>query len=228
MANHVKDLTGKRSGRLTALYDTGERTKSGRNVIWMCQCDCGNMFKLDSGGFGSGTIKSCGCWQKERMSKLNLKHGGKNDRLYCVWINMRRRCYDKRTECYKDYGGRGITVCDEWNNDYEVFKKWAMENGYDKDAKLLQCTLDRIDVNGNYCPENCRWITSKEQNNNRRSNRRISFQGETRTIRQWEELLGFRNGVIRKRLSAGWSVERTLTEPLHDNGLRKRFQQAEA
>lgn len=205
------DLTGQKFGRLTALYDTGKKTAS-RNCIWMCKCECGNSVEVDTGSLRSQHTKSCGCWISDRMSKLNFKHGGSKDRLFEVWLGMHKRCTDRNSPQFKNYGGRGITVGPEFK-EYEDFKRWAYANGYDENAKRGECTLDRIDVNGNYEPSNCRWVGYDVQANNRRTNDLISFNGKTMTRSQWERELGFGRGVLAGRIRSGWAVERMLTEP---------------
>lgn len=204
------DLTGQRFGRWTALYDTGRKTVGG-NHYWMCKCDCGTTKEVDSGQLRIGGSKSCGCHRRDRMSKLNLKHGGRKDRLYLVWMDMRRRCNDPKNENYFRYGGRGIKV-DEAFNEYADFKAWAYANGYDDTAKHGDCTIDRIDVNGNYSPDNCRWVNLVVQANNRRSNAIITYNGKSMTRSQWEKELGFKKGTLAWRINAGWTVERMLTQ----------------
>lgn len=197
-----KDLTGQKFNKLTALYPTDERS-SGKNIIWVCQCDCGKLTKANSGQLQNGKKKSCGCWVIERMSNLNRSHGGRHERLYLVWMDMRRRCYDPKEMGYKNYGGRGIKVCDEWH-DYSEFRKWALEHGYDENAARGECTLDRIDVNGDYCPENCRWTNMKAQCSNKRNNRYLTYCSETKTVKQWIETLGLRGSTVYNRLKVGF------------------------
>ncbi len=213
------DLTGKKFFKLTALYPTGEVYPHGKNAIWMCKCDCGNYTTANSGQLRCGTKKSCGCAVIDHTGNLNKTHGGRNERLYLVWMDMRRRCYDTKDKNYHRYGGRGISVCDEWK-DYAVFREWANSNGYDKDAKPGECTIDRIDVNGDYCPDNCRWIDIITQQNNRRSNVFITYNGKTQTATQWSREQGYHPSLINRRLSMGWSAERAITTP--PRGTRKQ------
>lgn len=216
----VLDLTGQRFGRWTALYDSGRKTIGG-NHYWMCKCDCGTIKEVDTGMLRFGDSKSCGCHRRDRMSKLNLKHGGRNDRLYLVWMDMRRRCYDGKDANYHNYGGRGIKVCEEFL-DYKNFREWALANGYDKDAKHGDCTLDRINVDGNYEPSNCRWVNIKVQANNKRNTVRITYNGKTMSRPEWEDELGFKRGLLSHRTQLGWSIERMLTErPEQNRGRRK-------
>lgn len=166
------DLTGKRFGRLTVV-EQAERGKA-NEIRYRCVCDCGNETISYRSSLMSGRAKSCGCLQKEvqasRLSKELRKYSSptRGDRLYKVWKGMRERCYYSKHMSYKNYGGRGINVCDSWRNDFASFESWALANGYDRDAKHGECTLDRIDVNGNYCPENCRWVPMSVQNKNKR------------------------------------------------------------
>lgn len=206
------DITGQKFGRWTAIRPTGRKAKNG-TYYWLCKCECGNIGEVSVSNLRSGSSKSCGCIPKERMSKLNYKHGGKKERLYLVWIDMRRRCYDDSVYEYMNYGGRGIAVCDEWQ-DYSKFREWALSTGYDAAAKRTACTLDRIDVNGNYCPENCRWADSATQNNNRRNNKKISYGSETHSMAEWNRICNFPKNTIFKRINAGWSPEKAITTPL--------------
>lgn len=203
-----KDISGQRFGRLTAIEMVG-KTKDG-NVKWMCVCDCGNKKVVSQGDLHSGTI-SCGCYAKEKLAERNRKnatHHGTKTRLYQTWQNMRRRCSDTNCPEYYLYGGRGIEVCDEWDNSYEPFMNWAKENGYKRDL-----TIDRIDVNGNYEPNNCRWVTPKQQANNRRTNNYITINGETRTLTQWCEINGVNCSTAFNRIKYGWDVQDAVTLP---------------
>lgn len=186
------DLTGRRFGRLTVVAQAPSVmcSRGGRVrpiTMWSCVCDCGNNCMVDGANLRARRTQSCGCYQREVASmychdigirsgkeSASFRHGdtvhGK-DRLYRVWAAMKQRCNDRRCPAYKDYGGRGITVCSEWEN-YINFRDWAMSNGYDPNAAFAQCTLDRIDVNGNYCPENCRWVTMAVQAKNKRNSKR--------------------------------------------------------
>lgn len=135
----------------------------------------------------------------------------KYTRLGSIYHNMKTRCTNPNYDKYKWYGGKGISVCDEWMNSYDAFEEWALSHRYADDL-----TLDRIDPNGNYCPENCRWVSRKEQANNRSSNHLLTFNGKTLTIQQWADETGLSHGCISQRINAGWPVERILTEQQHD------------
>lgn len=147
-------------------------------------------------------------------NNVNYKHGLKNHRLHSVWSDMLGRCHSVTNRAYKDYGARGITVCKEWREDFMSFFMWAMKEGYRKGL-----SLDRIDNNKGYSPMNCRWVTMKEQSNNRRSNHLLTFNGKTQTMQQWADETGINYWTIRDRLArCHWSVEKTLTQPVRKRG----------
>lgn len=180
----VHDLTGQRFGRLTVIGI--DESKNTRKTYWLCQCDCGKITSTRSDRLISERVKSCGCYKSEqdaiRVSK-NHTHKQSGTRLYGIWMGMKGRCYNPNDPVYKNWGGRGIEVCDEWRNDFACFYKWAVENGYKEDL-----TIDRINNDGNYTPKNCRWASPKQQARNRRSNINITIGNTTKTLTEWCEL----------------------------------------
>jgi hypothetical protein len=201
-------MEGKRFGRLTVIKFE-ESNKKGR--IWLCKCDCGNEVMVSTGVLNSGRKKSCGCLQKEvgeRNMEISTKHGMKGTRIYRIWQNMKRRCSNRNCREYLHYGGRGISVCEDWANDFLSFYKWSIENGYTDEL-----TIDRIDVNGNYEPSNCRWSTVKEQATNRRSNLSIEINGETKTVKEWCNISGITESTFYDRIHRGWQGEMLLSKP---------------
>lgn len=169
-------------------------------VCWVCRCDCGKIKTIPGCSLRSGHTKSCGC--------LMVKHGKSHkERLYETWKNMRRRCYDKSNKRYANYGGKGIRICDDWN-EYSNFRKWALENGYSENL-----TIDRIDVNGNYCPENCRWADSLVQANNTTRNRYIEYNEKTQSMADWAREFGIKYYTMNSRIQHGWSMDKIKNTP---------------
>ena len=206
----LKDLIGKRFGRLVVIKRV-ENDKHNK-VQWLCQCDCGNKKIIGSAQLLAGQTISCGCYHKEICVK-NLKnknnHKLSKTRLYRIYAGIKERCLNINLKAYKNYGGRGIKVCKEWKNDFMNFYNWAINNGYSDDL-----TIDRIDVNGNYEPNNCRWVTKKVQNRNTRANRNITYNGETHCVTEWAEILNINRTILNDRLNKlNWTIEKTLTTP---------------
>lgn len=195
-----KDLTGTKIGFLEVLkraddyvYDSGRK-----EVMWLCRCDCGKEVLVHSGCLHKHGTVSCGCAKVNRLTK----HGMSDTRIDIIYRGMKQRCYDHNAENYHSYGGRGVKICDEWLNDKRTFFDWAEHNGYSDSL-----SIDRIDVNGNYTPDNCRWVTQKKQSNNRRNNTAVEYNGVSKTIAEWSSELGVPYQTIYSRLRAGWSVE---------------------
>lgn len=204
----VIDLTGQYFGRLEVIrYDHTE--KSGK--YWLCHCECGNTKVIKGSLLQNGHTRSCGCLVKERGHEMLTKHGlyNVNPKLHNVWNSMKERCNNPKHHAYENYGGRGIKVCDVWQHDFKAFLEWSMANGY---AEGL--TIDRINVNGNYEPSNCRWATQKQQANNTRRNKFYEFNGKKQTVTQWAEEKGIGKTTLDSRLKAGWSFEKAITTPI--------------
>lgn len=214
----VIDMTGQRFGKLTVISQA--ETKNNR-AMWLCQCDCGNEKIVAGKHLRNGMVKSCGCYIREYLKECKTKHSKCNSKLYYVYNGIKDRCYNSNKKGYKNYGGRGIVMCQEWLNDFMSFYNWAIENGYSEESKRGEYTIDRIDNNGNYEPSNCRWITIREQQKNKRNNRYITFNEETKTLTDWSLSLGFSVDTVRRRLKDGWSIERALTERLHKECISK-------
>jgi hypothetical protein len=204
MSNFV-DLTGKRFGRLTVIALIEKASRKGKRTEYQCRCDCGNIKSITGSSLTTGNTKSCGCMKKERFHNLITKHGLSKTRLYIIWKHIVQRCENKNVERYKDYGGRGIRICEEWRREPELFVKWAVANGY-KDG----LSIDRINVNGNYCPENCRWVALKTQSQNKRNNRLFTIEGETHCLSEWAQILGIPYETLRSRLKVGMSFEQAV------------------
>lgn len=210
------DFIGKKFNRLTVLDEEVRRIGKYNKCVhfFKCQCDCGKITHTRKFYVIHGRVKSCGCYSREKVAERNLKHGqakhGKNTNLYRRWVSMRSRCKCEFPSIYKNYGSRGISVCKEWDKSFEAFAEWAINNGYREDL-----TLDRIDVNGNYEPDNCRWITNAEQQNNRRDNVIIEIDGEEHNITEWIRLKGLNEGTIKCRIYGyGWDPKEAITTPV--------------
>lgn len=184
-----RPLEGMRFGKLTVLAEHPERDNRGA-IMWVCKCDCGNTKIINGNSLRSGRSTTCGCSTR--------KHGMRNTRLWNIFDGMLKRCYKPSHQWYKRYGGRGIVICDEWLKDRGSFFSWALANGYRDDL-----TIDRIDTNGNYCPENCRWVDMKTQINNRSTTPTVEIDGECKTISEWASVTGIAYQTIYRRYKRG-------------------------
>lgn len=197
------DLVGKKFGLLTVV-SVWESWGDGK--LWRCHCDCGGSVVRGTGELlrvrSSANAKSCGCFRPQS------KERGKNRKLERVYRNMKSRCTNEKTDSYKNYGGRGISVCDEWLASIDVFFEWALSHGY-KDT----LSLERINNDGNYEPSNCTWIAPEHQVRNKRTTRRLTWNGKTQTPREWAIELGVSYDAIQIRVNRGWSADRILTQP---------------
>ena len=199
-------LENKRFGNLIALNYAYSKYKK---RYWKCKCDCGNYTIVCASQLLSGKTKSCGCLRKqiarENAIKTHTTHHFTQTRLYDIWRSMKKRCYLKTHMHYSSYGARGIKICEEWKNDFISFYNWAMENGYRDDL-----TIDRIDVNGNYEPNNCRWATIKQQQNNKRNNIFLTYEGKTKSIYEWSNITGIKYCTIWWRYRHNWNINKIL------------------
>lgn len=197
--NGFNDLTGNKYGRLTVVGLSPK--KSGRKSFWVCKCLCGNEHLVRSDSLKSGNVQSCGCLKKEQ-DKDNLtknhRHKESHTHLHNTWLRMKARVSNRNNKRYERYGGRGITMCDDWFNSYESFRDWAKANGYNENF-----TIERVDVNGNYEPNNCTWIPFAEQANNRTTTIWVEWEGRKQNIAQWAKELGFNRGTLYDRYHRG-------------------------
>ena len=209
---------GEKYGRLTVLHEIEPRryiNSDGRmryKHYWHCCCECGNETDVAEGALKRGDIRSCGCLRKDVTGRKRKTHGLTGTRLFCIYHGIKSRCYNKNDKYYYNYGGRGITMCDEWLNDFNSFVKWANENGYsDIPYNVGGVSIDRIDNDKGYSPDNCRWATRIEQNNNTRTNRRITVNGETHTVSEWSRITGIELHVINDRIRKhGFTPEESI------------------
>ena len=176
--------------------------KDGYKYFYLCECDCGKKCVVERNQLRFNQVNSCGCLK----AIAKTTHNQYNTRLYRIWSNMKNRCINTKVKCYKRYGGRGIKVCDEWLK-FKPFYQWAINNGYQDNL-----SIDRIDVNGNYEPSNCRWITLFAQANNKRNNHFITHNNETHTLAEWSRITNIKARTLSKRITNyGWSIEKALT-----------------
>ncbi len=211
------DLTGQKFGRLTVIERAGS-TKHGATK-WLCKCECGKEKIVIGDELRKGNTTSCGCYAKEIAKETALKHiAGKNKThdmtgtlVYKEWSEMKRRCYNSKDKSYSDYGKRGITVCDRWKNSFEAFCEDVSKLPHFNDKGY---SLDRINNNGNYEPDNVRWANSKIQANNRRTNQLITYNNKTQTIAQWADEYGISYKKLWKRINTfHWDIEKALNTP---------------
>ena len=208
-SKRFKDITGQKFGRLTALHRLHNYHKKG--TYWLCECECGNLKEINYRNLRNNNTKSCGCLCKEGTHHT---HNKTNTKLYNVWCGMKSRCYYKNHNKYDRYGARGIVVCDEWKDDFETFYNWAMENNYKEGL-----TIDRIDNDGNYEPINCRWVTNKEQSNNRSTNVNIYYNGYNYNLAQWGNILNLSHAVLSHRYHNNYDTTEMLTKRTDDKHL---------
>ena len=207
------DISNQKFGRLTAIEKS---TNICGKTAWKCLCDCGNIAYVSTSNLTCNRIKSCGCIKQELLMRRNITHNQRHTRLYEVWKGIKQRCYNPKHRAYHNWGGRGIKMCEDWKNNFQSFYDWSYANGYSpenqKDEKN-KLTIDRIDVNGNYEPSNCRWVKRSKQARNKRANKIISYRSEEHCLVEWCEYLNLNYPTIYSRLNKGWSVERAFETP---------------
>ena len=215
-SSRTSSLIGVRFGRLVVIAQGP--SDDGRQ--WICKCDCGGKSLVKTGHLNAGGVRSCGCLVIESAQRTGWAGRGRRKRewlpddlqrkLKGTYRNMLKRCYDQQSNRWLQYGGRGITVCNEWRgrDGRDVFYRWAVENGCDHGLQI-----DRIDVDGNYEPSNCRWVTPKIQANNTTRNRFIEWQGESLTVSQWAERFGLSYAAMQHRIDRGWCMDRIASQP---------------
>lgn len=205
--NAMKNLAGQRFGRWTVIERAPDSiTQKGyHNIMWKCVCDCGTEKNVRGKILTNGQSKSCGCLQKEMLSSRASKHRGFGTRLYAIWNSMRQRCNNPNHHAFDNYGGRGIKICPEWD-DFSTFREWALFNGYDENAPRGEYTLDRINVDEGYNPNNCRWANMREQADNRRDTLIVHHNGETHPLTVWAEILNINYCTLWKQYKQGKSV----------------------
>lgn len=196
--------------RLTIIGETTPiKTKSNSFIrVYVCKCKCGKIKNVREHNLIYGHTKSCGCLQRETLMKRNFSHKKSKTRLYDIYQGMKKRCKNKNATEFKAYGGRGIIVCKEWEDSFMAFYKWAMANGYTDTL-----TIDRIDNKGNYCPENCRWVSYKQQANNRANNLKFELSNKTYSLQELAEKHGLSYSCLWQRLKKGWSLKDALDRP---------------
>lgn len=221
---YFHDLTGERFGRLTVVERVENYVSPNgkwKQTRWKCLCDCGNYKIIHATSLTRGLTRSCGCYNDEEMQKRKIKHNMTRSRLYMIWCNMKDRCYNKNADSYKDYGGRGIKICPEWQ-EFIPFMEWEYKNGFDENLEATDCSIDRINTNGNYCPENCKWSNIYEQANNKRSNHILEYRSEKKTMAQWARELEIPYSTLSQRIRRGWSTQRALETPIGDDKWHKK------
>jgi hypothetical protein len=190
-----------------------ENDKRGQ-AQWTCVCECGNTSIVAGKDLRQNKSRSCGCLQREIVTIVKRTHGKSSTRLHRIWSAMRARCHNKNSHEYFRYGGRGISVCEEWRNSFEAFYDWSMRNGY---ADNL--SIDRINNDGNYEPSNCRWATNRVQASNKRTTRLIEYKGEKKMLMDWAETLKLNYHTLASRLYSGrWTIEEAFSTPKLSSG----------
>ena len=202
------DLTGQRFGRLTVLYQDMEKSSKSGRIYWVCRCDCGTVKSISSYGLRSGRTKSCGCLSRELSALSSRTHGDTKTQLYQLWRALKGRCHSKTHRRYQHFGAKGIGMCDEWKDDYSVFKAWCLENDWDESK-----TVYRIDLNGDFTPENCRVGNRKCVLEHHPKAIYYDYDGEHHTLNNWCKLKNRNVLTVSQRLHYGWTFKRAIETP---------------
>lgn len=205
MPPRIEIKANDRFGRLVVIR---ELLPMGNGRLFECLCDCGKSTPVSLKSLRNAGTKSCGCLQREHAKRVNRSHGLYKSRLHSIWMNMKQRCYNINAPHYPNYGGKGVSICDQWRNDFKAFYDWAVSSGYED-----HLTIDRKDFKGDYEPSNCRWITLQEQNLNTSRSRNVTYSGKTMTLKEWSDVTGIKYKTLAQRLDNGLPVDRALSEP---------------
>lgn len=198
----MRSLDGNKYGRLTVIKTFRE---NGRTKV-ECICECGNTKVILADNLKRGKIKSCGCYHDEAAKDNNITHNLRYTRIYNIFMGMKHRCFNKNNRAYSRYGGKGVTICDEWLNNFKAFYDWSISHGYDDTL-----SIDRIDSNGNYEPNNCRWANRKTQSQNRTNIKTYTYNGETHYLSEWAAILNIKKATLANRIKQGWSIEKAFS-----------------
>jgi len=212
LARRIKVTPGERFNKLSIIkeVETVICAKTKFRMV-LCKCDCGNETTVRLTNLRSNHTKSCGCIRSSTTRKTQTKHGMSQTRVYRIWADIKQRCFNPKCKSYESYGARGITICDEWK-DFINFYKWSKKSGYDDSL-----TIERIDVNGNYEPSNCKWIEVSEQNSNTSRTLRFQHQGSEKTLKEWSEYLDVNYQTLLGRIKRGWTIEDAFGTPVNKN-----------
>lgn len=209
-----EEIKSQKYGKLSAIRRIG-KDKHG-HYLWECRCDCGNVVIAAQARLRSGRKRSCGCLHKDAAQK-RAKPYSHRERLYVLWMGMRQRCSNPNNSSYAWYGGKGVTVCDEWENNYLSFKKWALETGYDESLPRGMQTIERKNVGKGYSPDNCEWKTIQQQQRNKGNTKLFEYNGESHTVVEWSEILGLKHGTLHSRvLGRGWGIKEAIETPARE------------
>lgn len=216
MGRKYKDLSNQKFGELTALYiDDTYAGGKGKSKKWICKCSCGNVVSVRASHLLGGDTQRCIVCRNNAFKAAGLKHGYSGERLYSIWTSMRKRCYYNKNKSYERYGGRGIKICKDWGagssdiSGYLAFKKWSLENGYADDL-----SIDRIDVNGSYSPDNCRWADYETQKNNKTNTISLTVDGVSKPLVDWARENNIAESTLRRRIKNGWDHKRAIMTPV--------------